>query len=85
MNGPSATRRRAVRLSGDGLSLAPPSKTDRTTARIRQRLRIVDSGSGRQDAIPVELVRMILLIALAILAITVVLPAILELATGPFG
>lgn len=49
---------------------------------VRSLMRIRDS--GHQLPLEIELVRAILLIALAVLSITLVLPALLELAAAPF-
>jgi hypothetical protein len=46
--------------------------------------RKIQSASRRASAVPLELTRAIVLVAIAILAITIVLPALLEIAAGPF-
>jgi hypothetical protein len=46
--------------------------------------RTLRTGSRRSIAPRLELARAIVLVAIAILAITIVLPALLEIAAGPF-
>jgi hypothetical protein len=46
--------------------------------------RRIRPGSRRAVAVPLELARAILLIAIAILAITIVLPALLEISSRSF-
>ena len=69
LNPRAARDRRPRRLTAAGMG-------------VRSRVRIRDT--GHQWPLEIELVRATLLVALAVLSITLVLPALLELATAAF-
>ncbi len=77
-------RRPAARLAGRGASSRSRRTTQPRSTRTRTWPRNLRSGDGRAIPPPLELARAIVLVAIAILAITIVLPALLEIAAGPF-
>lgn len=73
-----------ARLAGRSASSRSRRTTPPRSTRTRTWQRNLRSGYGRAIAPPLELARAIVLVAIAILAITIVFPALLEIAAGPF-